>query len=114
MSAQIITELPDRSDAALETLTRGGVSVVRFEWLNPGNYFVAPQDALRGYLAFSLRATDPAVVLSPGEGEDGEGFTILPANPPLEFGGGVTRCLTQSVWRLNAAFAGGITVVACR
>ena len=114
MAAHIITELPDRSETVLDSLSRGGLSVVRLEWLNPGQYFVAPQDRIRGYLAFSLRSTDSAVVLVPGEGEDGEGYTILPTNPPLEFGGGVTRCLTQSVWRINAAFAGGITVIACR
>lgn len=97
-----------------EALTRGGVSVARINTGGAGTFWAAPQDNRRRYISFSL--VDPAltVVISPGDDNQPNGYTLHANESIIEFGGDVLAPLVESIWHLTSVGIASIDVTVIR
>lgn len=108
------TSGPTGAGQLIETLTRGGVAVCGLSSGVAGNYFAAPMDEQRSYIAFSLAPGAADCVVSPGNDTDGIGFPLTTAAPRVEFAGKALECLVKGQWNFATDPGSTIHIVAVR
>lgn len=104
----------DGAPQQVEEMTAGGVGVVQLNAAGPGNWFVAPPDAERTYIAFAVPSPYTDIVVIPGSDNGGVGYPLNAQFPVIEFGGRAMRCLVEGPWRFANAAPASLNVITNR